>query len=134
MIDAMRFEPDRLDVRQGETVRFVVRNTGKVMHEFVIGTAQELAKHAALMKQFPNMEHDEPYMAHVAPREDRHDRLDVQSRGRIRLRLPAARALRCRQDPDCRTASGDRCSIIPPPACALRGGRRPMTHCRGCRP
>lgn len=65
MTDAMRFEPDRLDVRQGETVRLVVHNAGKLMHEFVIGTAKELAEHAVLMKKFPNMEHDEPYMAHV---------------------------------------------------------------------
>ena len=67
MNDTMRFEPARIEVRQGETVRFVVRNAGKLMHEFVIGTKQELDEHAALMKKHPNMEHDEPYMAHVAP-------------------------------------------------------------------
>jgi uncharacterized cupredoxin-like copper-binding protein len=67
MNDAMRFTPDRIEVRQGETVRIVVRNTGKVMHEFVIGNRQELAAHAELMKRFPDMEHDEPYMAHVPP-------------------------------------------------------------------
>ena len=27
----------------------------------------KLDEHAALMKKFPNMEHDEPYMAHVEP-------------------------------------------------------------------
>lgn len=67
MSDNMRFTPDRIDVRQGETVRFRVRNHGKVMHEFVIGTRAELDEHAALMLKFPTMEHDEPYMAHVAP-------------------------------------------------------------------
>jgi uncharacterized cupredoxin-like copper-binding protein len=67
MSDDMRFTPDRIEVRQGETVRFVVRNAGKVMHEFVIGTKQELEEHAALMVKFPTMEHDEPYMAHVPP-------------------------------------------------------------------
>jgi uncharacterized cupredoxin-like copper-binding protein len=67
MADNMRFTPERIEVRQGETVRFVVRNTGKVMHEFVIGTKAENARHAELMVKFPNMEHDEPYMAHVAP-------------------------------------------------------------------
>jgi uncharacterized cupredoxin-like copper-binding protein len=67
MADNMRFTPERIEVRQGETVKFVVRNTGKVMHEFVIGTKAENAKHAELMVKFPNMEHDEPYMAHVAP-------------------------------------------------------------------
>ena len=67
MADNMRFTPARIDVRQGETVKFVVRNTGKVMHEFVIGTKSENGKHAEMMVKFPNMEHDEPYMAHVPP-------------------------------------------------------------------
>ena len=67
MTDNMRFTPARIDVRQGETVKFVVRNTGRVMHEFVIGTQAENAKHADLMIKHPTMEHDEPYMAHVAP-------------------------------------------------------------------
>ena len=67
MTDAMRFAPDRLTVRQGETVRLVIRNNGKMLHELVIGTKTELDEHAALMVKFPNMEHDEPYMAHVDP-------------------------------------------------------------------
>ena len=67
MSDNMRFTPDRIEVRQGETLKFVIRNAGKLMHEFVIGTKKELDEHAALMLKFPNMEHDEPYMAHVAP-------------------------------------------------------------------
>ena len=67
MGDDMRFSPDRIDVRRGETLRFRVRNSGKQMHEFVIGTKAENAKHAELMIKFPDMEHDEPYMAHVPP-------------------------------------------------------------------
>ena len=67
MGDDMRFTPARIEVREGETVRFVIRNRGKLMHEFVIGTKRELDEHAALMAKFPDMEHDEPYMAHVAP-------------------------------------------------------------------
>ena len=67
MSDDMRFTPARIDVRVGETVRFRIRNQGKLMHEFVIGTKAELDKHAELMIKFPTMEHDEPYMAHVAP-------------------------------------------------------------------
>ncbi|MEQ1685749.1 MAG: cupredoxin family protein [Burkholderiaceae bacterium] len=65
MSDSMRFTPDVIDVREGETVRLVHRNGGKVLHEFVLGTKQELDAHAALMQKFPQMEHDEPYMAHV---------------------------------------------------------------------
>ncbi len=67
MGDDMRFSPSAITVREGETVKFVVRNQGRQMHEFVIGTKQELEAHAALMLKFPDMEHDEPYMAHVAP-------------------------------------------------------------------
>jgi uncharacterized cupredoxin-like copper-binding protein len=67
MTDNMRFTPDRLDIRQGEVVRFVIRNNGRMLHEMVIGTKPELDAHAALMLKFPGMEHDEPYMAHVPP-------------------------------------------------------------------
>jgi len=66
MTDNMRFTPDRIDVKQGETVRIVIKNQGKMLHEFVLGTKKELEEHAALMLKFPTMEHSEPYMAHVA--------------------------------------------------------------------
>ena len=67
MTDAMRFVPDRIELREGETVRFVIRNHGKLLHEMVIGTPLELEAHAELMRKHPGMQHDEPYMAHVAP-------------------------------------------------------------------
>lgn len=67
MTDAMRFAPDNITVREGETVRFVVRNRGRMLHEMVIGTPDELREHAALMAKFPDMEHEEPYMVHVEP-------------------------------------------------------------------
>lgn len=67
MADTMRFDPARLTIKQGETVRFVIRNHGKVIHELVLGTAAALAEHAEVMKRHPGMEHEEPYMAHVSP-------------------------------------------------------------------
>lgn len=67
MTDSMRFTPNKLEVKQGETVKLLVRNDGKVMHEFVLGTKKELDEHAALMVKFPTMEHEEPYMVHVDP-------------------------------------------------------------------
>lgn len=67
MSDDMRFSPAHIALREGETVRLRAVNRGKVMHELVIGDRQELEAHAALMKKHPTMEHDEPYMAHVAP-------------------------------------------------------------------
>ena len=67
MTDDMRFAPNQIQVKLGETVRLVAVNAGKVLHEIVIGTPQELKAHAAMMKKHPGMEHDEPYMAHVDP-------------------------------------------------------------------
>lgn len=67
MSDAMRFTPPEIAVRRNEVVRFVAANKGQVLHEMVLGTMDELKKHAELMKKHPGMEHDEPHMAHVAP-------------------------------------------------------------------
>ena len=67
MSDTMRFTPADIIVRQGQTVRFIAANKGQVLHEMVIGTADDLKKHAEEMRKFPEMEHDEAYMAHVKP-------------------------------------------------------------------
>ena len=63
----MRFTPSQVEVKQGETIRFVVKNTGKLKHEFNLGTDKDLKAHAEVMKKFPEMEHDEPNIASVAP-------------------------------------------------------------------
>jgi uncharacterized cupredoxin-like copper-binding protein len=67
MTDAFRFTPAEVTVKRGETVKFVVANSGKVLHEMVLGTTEELEAHAALMKKFPGMEHADANMAHVKP-------------------------------------------------------------------
>jgi uncharacterized cupredoxin-like copper-binding protein len=65
MSDQMRFTPAAIEVAQGETVRFVVANSGRQLHEMVLGTEGDLAAHAELMKKHPGMEHDDPWMVHV---------------------------------------------------------------------
>jgi len=67
MTDAMRFTPSDVTVKRGETVKFVVHNDGKVLHEMVLGTKEAIAEHAELMKKFPEMEHADANMAHVKP-------------------------------------------------------------------
>ena len=67
MSDQMRFNPAQLTIKQGEIVKFEVKNSGKMMHELVLGTMKDLKEHAEMMRKHPGMEHDEPYMAHVAP-------------------------------------------------------------------
>jgi uncharacterized cupredoxin-like copper-binding protein len=57
MSDTMRFFPSELRVKRGDTVRFVVRNSGELPHELVIGTMDELKKYAALMKKGEDIGH-----------------------------------------------------------------------------
>jgi len=67
MSDNMRFSAPLITVKQGETIRFMVRNLGKVKHEFSLGTEKELLEHYEQMKKFPDMEHDEPSKVSLAP-------------------------------------------------------------------
>jgi uncharacterized cupredoxin-like copper-binding protein len=56
----MGFKPDKIEVRRGEQVRFVLKNAGALDHEFMLATRAENAKHAELMQKYPDMEHDDP--------------------------------------------------------------------------
>jgi uncharacterized cupredoxin-like copper-binding protein len=67
MTDNMRFTPNQVAVEQGETIRFVVKNSGRLKHEFVMGKVKALKEHYALMKKFPEMEHADANMLTVAP-------------------------------------------------------------------
>lgn len=67
MVSGMRFKPSDIQVKKGETIRFVLKNTDGVKHEFSLGTQQELLEHYEVMKKFPGMEHDEPNKISLAP-------------------------------------------------------------------
>jgi uncharacterized cupredoxin-like copper-binding protein len=63
----MRFSPDRLNVKKGEQVRFVIQNKGELKHEFTLASVEDNNKHAALMQKYPGMEHDDPNAKSVDP-------------------------------------------------------------------
>jgi uncharacterized cupredoxin-like copper-binding protein len=67
MTDTMRFAPDRVEVSQGEVVKFVLRNGGKLPHEMVIGTERELKEHASTMASMPDMGHVDANAVRVEP-------------------------------------------------------------------
>jgi len=67
MDDTMRFSPDQLTFKAGETVRFAVRNNGKIRHEMVIGSVAELKEHAEMMRGNPTMQHADANMVSLAP-------------------------------------------------------------------
>ena len=62
----MMFAPNRIEVRRGDQIRFVIRNAGELEHEFVLATKTENHKHAEEMRKNPDMEHDDPNMTRVA--------------------------------------------------------------------
>lgn len=67
MNDTMRYTPADVSVKQGETIRFIVKNSGQVKHEMSLGTEKELLEHLEVMRKFPDMEHDEPSKVSLAP-------------------------------------------------------------------
>ena len=67
MSDAMRFTPANITAKQGETIRFLISNSGKIKHELVLGTEKELKEHYEIMKKNPEMEHSDPNQITLAP-------------------------------------------------------------------
>lgn len=66
MSDKMRFTPSSFSAKQGETIRFTIKNSGTLKHEFILGTEKELKAHYEIMKKNPEMEHSEPNMITLA--------------------------------------------------------------------
>ena len=71
MQDTMRFvfDPDLDELKNGETIKFTVRNDGQIQHEFSIGNAQDQVKHAIMMQNMPDMKHNDPNTVSLAPGE-----------------------------------------------------------------
>lgn len=53
MDDRLRFSPAQWEATEGEALRLVFINSGKVRHELVIGQERELADHAKAMRDAP---------------------------------------------------------------------------------
>lgn len=63
----MAFDPAMIVARRGETLRIVLENDGASEHEFVLGTPDELAEHAKMMRDMPEMSHEEPNTIRLQP-------------------------------------------------------------------
>lgn len=68
--DTMRYEfSDKLNLKAGEVVKFIVTNEGKIAHEFSVGDAEEQKSHQAMMMNMPNMVHSDGNTVTVKPGE-----------------------------------------------------------------
>lgn len=57
--DDIRFRSETLDIKRGETLKFVVINEGKTAREFSIGGRDAQKAHAAMMKSMVGMHHED---------------------------------------------------------------------------
>ena len=67
MNDAMTFTPRHITVKQGQTVRFKLKNVGAVEHELFLGSKEAIEAHRQMMVAHPGMHHEEPNVVTLAP-------------------------------------------------------------------
>lgn len=68
-LDAMTFEPTRLNISQGDTILFRVINEGTIAHEFTIGDQAMQESHEEEMSKPGAAAHDHPYSVWLEPGE-----------------------------------------------------------------
>lgn len=64
----MTYTPDKIEVRRGEQIRFVIKNEGELAHEFLLDSFEGNAKHKVQMEKNPEMEHDDPNGKRLEPK------------------------------------------------------------------
>lgn len=64
----MQFIPNRIEIKKGEQVKFILRNNGELDHEIILATLEMNLEHAKEMAKNPDMEHDDPNAKRLAPK------------------------------------------------------------------
>ena len=90
----MAYTPDRIEVKKGEQIKFVLKNVGQVDHEFLINSFKNNAKHKLEMEKDPEMAHDEPNGARLKPNSSKEILWRFTQGRHVRVRLPASWPLR----------------------------------------
>ena len=65
----LAFNVKTINVKQEETIRFVVTNKGAVPHEFTLAGRKEHIEHRAMMAKMPDMTHRDPNTISLQPGE-----------------------------------------------------------------
>ncbi len=65
----MMFMPNKVEVKMGEQIKFVLHNSGELDHEFVLASTEENLEHAEMMMMNPEMRHVDPNARRVAPKQ-----------------------------------------------------------------
>ena len=64
----MIYIPNKVEVRRGEQIRFIITNAGEIPHEFTLASVEDNLRHAEEMKKNPEMEHDDPNSKTIQPK------------------------------------------------------------------
>lgn len=64
----MAYTPNRIEVKKGEQIRFIITNTGELAHEFLLDSIEHNAHHKIEMQKNPEMEHDDPNGKRLEPK------------------------------------------------------------------
>jgi uncharacterized cupredoxin-like copper-binding protein len=84
----MMFMPNKVEVKKGEQIKFMLRNNGELDHEFVLATTQENLENADMMKKNPEMRHVDPNARRVAPKQTSELVWKIHQAGRVRVCMP----------------------------------------------
>ena len=90
MLDTMRFVPSTFNAKQGETIRFVVKNSGQLKHEFVLGTKNDLDETLRSHEKVSRNGACRRQHAQRSARPNRRNGLEVQQVRRSACRVPAS--------------------------------------------
>jgi uncharacterized cupredoxin-like copper-binding protein len=63
----MTYLPKALEVKRGEQIKFVIKNSGALSHEFVLADEKDNLEHAAMMQKMPDMHHEDANGKSVEP-------------------------------------------------------------------
>lgn len=63
----MAFTPNTIEVNAGEQIKFVIKNSGLLSHEFMLDSIEHNAKHKIAMEKNPEMIHDDPNGTRLEP-------------------------------------------------------------------
>lgn len=92
----MIFAPSDFQVREGQTVRFAIKNAGELEHEFVLDQQDKVMEHKAAMEKFPDMEHEDPNAIRLTPespaKSSGNSPMPARSRSRAWCRVTTTRA------------------------------------------
>jgi len=61
----MSYSPNKLEIKLGEQIHFILENHGKVDHDFFLGPEGAVDEHAEEVKKDPNTEIDDPSWVRV---------------------------------------------------------------------